>query len=95
MEDDDDEKKTSMKHFVLSELDKFFVGHIPIDSFKELAPTCKSFEKPLNFSPIVIVVIPLVDLFYLQFVFCPAHLVKVLSKVETARGLPCARPALP
>ena len=31
----------SLQHFFLSHLDKFFVEHIPIDSFKDMNPVCK------------------------------------------------------
>lgn len=33
----------SLQNFFVSQVDKFFVEHIPIDSFKEMNPVCKFF----------------------------------------------------
>ncbi len=39
----EEEGAQSLKNFVLSHLDKFFVDHIPIASFAEMQPECKLF----------------------------------------------------
>ena len=38
----EEEGAQSLKNFVLSHLDKFFVDHIPIASFAEMQPECKA-----------------------------------------------------
>ena len=38
---EEDENENTMKSFVYGQIDKFFVNHIPIDSFKDLPSVCK------------------------------------------------------
>ena len=35
------EKEQSLQSFILTQLDKFFIEHIPISTFKEMDPFCK------------------------------------------------------
>jgi hypothetical protein len=37
----EDNESESLKDFILAQLNKFFINHIPIDSLKDLSPTCK------------------------------------------------------
>ena len=40
-EEEEEEDPNTMKAFVLAKMDKFFVDHLPIESFAELPPACK------------------------------------------------------
>ena len=45
------EKEQSLQSFILTQLDKFFIEHIPISTFKEMDPICKiiSFSLIISF----------------------------------------------
>ena len=39
---EDEEGEETLKDFLVEQVDKFFVDHIPVDFIKELDSTCKS-----------------------------------------------------
>ena len=39
--EEEEEDVNTMKAFILAKMDKFFVDHLPIESFAELPPGCK------------------------------------------------------
>lgn len=45
-----DNDEVSIKQFIIFQLRKFFIDHIPMESLKELPPQCKSYYALLDYS---------------------------------------------